>query len=66
MKEPPTFRLELEQILARFDGKSMLTITDVSTYLGRSRKWCRDHLGMTGDGITAVNLALRLSRGEYL
>lgn len=61
-RENETYRLELEQILAACGNKRVLSVTDVSAYLGRSRKWCRDHLGIDGDGVTAVKLALILSR----
>jgi hypothetical protein len=61
-REPETYRLELEQILAAFGSKRILSVTDVAGYLGRSRKWCREHLGISGDGVTSVKLALILSR----
>ncbi|MBQ1380330.1 MAG: hypothetical protein IIY76_10030 [Erysipelotrichaceae bacterium] len=61
MKEPETYRLELEQILQRFPGKTILTHTDVANYTGHSRAWLSRNLGITGD-ITAVGLALKLSR----
>ena len=61
-RENQTFRLELEQINARFGGKSLLTVTDVSNYLGHSREWCRKHLGISGKrGMTAVELAQAIS-----
>lgn len=60
MREPETYRLELEQIIQRFGEKRILTMSDVSAYLGHSRKWCRDNLGITGD-VTAVKLAYILS-----
>lgn len=61
-RENETYRLELEQILAVFNGKRVLSVSDVASFTGRSRKWCREHLGITGDGVTAVKLALLLSR----
>lgn len=61
-RENETYRLELEQILSAFGNKRILSVTDVAGYVGRSRKWCRDHLGIDGDGVTAVKLALLLSR----
>lgn len=61
-REPETYRMELEQILAAFGDKRILSVSEVARYLGRSRKWCRDHLGISGDGVTAVKLALTLSR----
>ena len=62
-RENETYRLELEQILAAFGGKRVLSVTDVAGYVGKSRDWCREHLGISGkDGVTAVKLALILSR----
>lgn len=42
MKEHPDYRSEIESIAAA-TGKRLLTVTDVAAYLGRSRKWCREH-----------------------
>ena len=61
-RENETYRLELEQILAAFGGKRVLSVTDVARYCGHSRKWCREHFGISGDGVTAVKLALMMSR----
>lgn len=61
-RENPTFRLELEQINRHFGGAAFLTVTDVADYLGRSRAWCRKHLGISGKkGMTAVELAQAIS-----
>lgn len=61
-RENPTFRLELEQINAKFGGKSLLTVTDVSRYTGRSREWVRKRYGISGKrGMTAVELAQAIS-----
>ena len=55
-------RLELEQINTRFGGKSLLTVTDVSRYTGRSREWVRKRYGISGKkGMTAVELAQAIS-----
>lgn len=61
MREPETYRLELEQVLNHFGDKRILTLGDVSAYTGHSRKWVRDNLGITGD-VTAVKLAYTMSR----
>ena len=61
-RENETYRLELEQILATFGDKRILSVTDVAGYVGHSRRWCREHLGVSGDGVTAVKLALIMSR----
>lgn len=61
-RENETYRLELEQILAAFGDKRILTVSDVAGYLGKSRDWCRDHLGISGKhGVTATKLAFILS-----
>lgn len=60
--EPPTYRLELEQILSHFGGKRILSRNNVAEYLGKSKEYCRDHLKIGADGVTAVQLALILSK----
>ena len=61
MKEPETYRLELEQIKRQFPNKTILTHTDVASYTGHSRAWLSRNLSITGD-ITAVKLAYKLSQ----
>ena len=61
MKEAPTYRLELEELLTYFQGKRILTVTDVSNYVGHSRQWCRDNLEISGSGVSIVSLAKKLS-----
>ena len=61
MREPETYRLELEQILKHFPGKTILTHTDVANYTGHSRAWLARNLGIKGD-ITVVKLAYKLSQ----
>ena len=56
-REKPTYRDELEQILARFGGKCVLSFTDVQNYTGRSYNWCAKHLDVPRKGCTAVQLA---------
>ena len=61
MRETMVFRDNLEDILAFSNGKRILTITEVSAYTGRSRKWCREHLGIDSSlGISAATLARKL------
>lgn len=55
-REKETFRLELEQVLAAFPQKRVLTRTDVMTYTGRGRKWLDSH-GFKGQEFTAVDVA---------
>lgn len=59
-REKETYRLELEQILARF-GKSVLSFKEVQEYTGRGYKWCCAHLDIPHDGCTAVQLAHALT-----
>ena len=61
MREPETYRLELEQITKQFPGKKILTRSDVEKYTGHSRAWLSRRLGITGD-ITTVKLAYKLSQ----
>lgn len=61
MREPETYRLDLEQVLSYFGDKRILTLGDVASYTGHSRKWVRDNLGITGD-VTAVKLAYTMSK----
>lgn len=59
-RETETYRAELEQIIEYFNGKRILTVSDVSRYVGHSRAWVRN-MGITAD-ISATNLANRLSK----
>ena len=63
-REHELYRPTLEQILAFTGGKHLLTISDVSRYLGRKREWCSARFGITAAGITAEALASRLAH-EY-
>lgn len=62
MKEHPDFRDELEEIFRFFGGKHLLTISDVSEYTGKCRKWCREHYRFDNGNISAVSLAKELHR----
>ena len=59
-REKPTYRLELEQILAFFPGKRLLTISDVAKYLGRSRNWVRENV--TREDVSTIWLANWLAK----
>lgn len=61
-REPETYRQHLEDILKFFDNKRILSVSDVATYLGKTRNWTREHLGITSAGITAVSLANKLAK----
>ena len=56
------YRETLGSILSYTNGKRILTVSDTSRLLGKSRPWVRDHLGVTGLGITAEALAWKLAR----
>ena len=60
-REKETYRLELEQILAHFGGKHIISWAEVQEYTGKGYKWCNQHLKVPHDGCTAVQLAHALS-----
>ncbi len=60
-KEKPTFRLELEQLKARFPDKNVLTKQDIMEYTGRKEFWMNSH-GFKGKGdLTIVQVAAILT-----
>ena len=59
-REKETFRLELEQVLAAFPNKRVLTRKDVMAYTGRGRKWLDSH-GFNALEFTAVDVARQMS-----
>lgn len=61
MREPPTYRLELERILKLSNGKEMLTAKEVYALTGKGRKWCEKHLTIGKAGISVTKLAWQLS-----
>ena len=56
------YRPILEDILAFSKGHRMLTLTEVSKYVGHKNDWCKENLGVTREGITAMALAQKLAR----
>ena len=44
-KELPTYREELEQVIAYFGAKRILSRTDVEEYTGKSRNWVVRRVG---------------------
>ena len=60
-REKETYRFELELILEHFNGKHIISFTEVQEYTGRSYNWCRQHLNIPRKGCTAVQLAFALS-----
>lgn len=62
MKEPETYRIVLESLLSASKGKRILSQSDVSRLLNKSRGWVRERLGVRKDGISVEALALKLAR----
>jgi hypothetical protein len=62
MKEPECYRQILESLLSSTHGKRILSQSDVSRLLNKSRGWVRERLGVKKDGISAEALALKLAR----
>lgn len=56
------YRPVLENLLAFSKGKRILNVSDVARYLGKTRPWCVEHLGVTAEGITVEALAHRLAK----
>lgn len=62
MKEPETYRLILESLLSSTHGKRILSQSDVSRLLNKSRGWVRERLEVKKGGISVEALALKLAR----
>ncbi len=62
MKEPECYRMILESLLSSTSGKRILSQSDVSRLLNKSRGWVRERLGVRKDGISVEALALKLAR----
>lgn len=62
MKEPETYRPILESLLSSTHGKRILSQSDVSRLLNKSRGWVRERLGVRKDGISVEALALKLAK----
>ena len=62
MKEPETYRIVLESLLSASKGKRILSQSDVSRLLNKSRGWVRERLGVKKDGISVEALALKLAK----
>ena len=60
-RELDGYRDQLEDILTFFDGRRLLTVTDVAIYLGRQRNCVRERFGIGKEGITAPMLARKLA-----
>ena len=62
MKEPETYRIVLESLLSSTHGKRILSQSDVSRLLNKSRGWVRSKLEVGRDGISVEALAMKLAR----
>lgn len=62
MKEPETYRIVLESLLSASKGKRILSQSDVSRLLNKSRGWVRERLGVKKDGISVEALAMKLAK----
>lgn len=62
MREPDGYRQILESLLSSTHGKRILSQSDVSRLLNKSRGWVRERLGVKKDGISVEALALKLAR----
>ena len=58
-RERPTYRAELEQILAYFKDKKVLSVSDMERYLHKSRSWVEKHVSCKP--LTAVQFAYELT-----
>ena len=62
-KNEQAYRDNLELIMKAYPEKMVLTVTEVSRYTGKDRKWCRKYLGVGGkSGTSITGLARALSR----
>lgn len=62
MREPDAYRPILESLLSASKGKRILSQSDVSRLLNKSRGWVREKLGVRKDGISVEALALKLAK----
>lgn len=62
MKEPEAYRPILESILSCTNGKRILSNSEVSRMMGKTRPWCKEKLGVGKDGIAVEALAMKLAR----
>lgn len=61
-REPSSYRDNLEDLLAFFGGKRILSVQDVCRYTGRDHRWVKSRFQMTAkNGISVPTLARKLS-----
>lgn len=61
MRELPNYREELEQVIAYFGQKRVLTKKDIQDYTGRGRKWVDNHIPKQ-QSYTQRDLAVAMAR----
>lgn len=65
-REPIAYRDNLEDLIAYFEGRRVLTIEEVARYTGRDKRWCKTRFFSNLDakkGISVPTLARMLSDG---
>ena len=62
MREPDAYRPILESLISSTHGKRILSQSDVSRLLNKSRGWVRDRLEVKKGGITVEALAMKLAK----
>lgn len=63
-REPLAYRDNLEDLLAFFDGRRILTVRDVSRYLQKDARWVKRRFDLDPKkGISVPTLARRLANG---
>jgi len=62
VREPDAYRPILESLLSASKGKRILSQSDVSRLLNKSRGWVRERLEVKKDGISVEALALKLAK----
>lgn len=62
MKEPEAYRDNYEALLTFFNGRMLLSQTDVASYCGKDRRTVARLYAIGKDGITIPTLARRMSQ----
>lgn len=60
-REKEAYRDNLERIHERYPDKEFLTVSDVSSFLGCCRAWCKRNFPFKGNYISKATLARELS-----
>lgn len=56
------YREMLESILKHTGGKRILSISEVSRLVGKTRPWVKERIGVGSNGISVESLAWKLAR----